>query len=97
MTAADATLFALGVYLCVRVIAALYGVVDLWYRIRSAYPRVILPLVGWCGTTAAIVGLAGAGHRRALLWGMAAYVLLVLALRYAVKLHFLLKRAALRS
>ena len=43
MIIVSCALFLLGAYLSLHAIAALYGIIDLWYTIWSAYPRVIGP------------------------------------------------------
>lgn len=66
-------LFLLGAYLSMRVIAALYRVLDLWYTIRAAWPQVLRGLVVWVGGTSA-VGAALPGELRvAFVWGAAAF------------------------
>ena len=37
----DVAFFVAGVYLSIRGIAACYRVIDLWYAIGTAYPKVI--------------------------------------------------------
>ena len=39
--------FALGVCLSIRMIAALYAVIDLWYTIGKTYPGVLRGVLGW--------------------------------------------------
>ncbi len=67
-------LFLLGVYLSIRVIAALYRILDLWYNIGTAYPQVLRGILGWAGTTVAIAVLVSDRRRPAFLWGLAGYV-----------------------
>ena len=85
--------FTLGVYLSIRMIAALYQVLDLWYRIGTDYPRVIRGVVGWAVTIAAIAWLLGPTGRTAFQSGLVAYLLFYLSL-FGLR-HLLL--AALRD
>lgn len=72
--------FALGVYLSIRLIAALYQVLDLWYRIGADYPRVIRGVLGWAATIAAIAWLLDAPFCLAFGAGLAAFLLFYLSL-----------------
>jgi hypothetical protein len=61
--------FVLGMYLSIRVLAAFYRVMDLWYIIGKAYPKILRGILGWGALTAAI-GLTLNGHYRSpFLWG----------------------------
>jgi hypothetical protein len=77
-------LFVLGVYLSMRLLAALYRVVDVWYAIDRDWPGVVRGLALWCATTAAVAGLLPPAYRPALFWGLAAYLAFFLAL-YVVR------------
>jgi hypothetical protein len=72
--------FALGVYLSIRMIAALYAILDLWYRIGTDYPRVIRGVVGWAVAIAAIAGLLDATGRVAFACGLVAFLFFYLSL-----------------
>lgn len=72
--------FMLGVYLSTRMIAALYQVLDLWYRIGTDYLRVIRGVVGWAVTIAAIAWLLDPTGRRAFASGLVAFLLFYLSL-----------------
>ena len=72
--------FVLGVYLSIRMIAALYQVLDLWYRIGTDYPRVIRGVVGWGGAIAASAWLLDAPFRLAFAAGLAAFLVFYLSL-----------------
>lgn len=89
---ASGALFLSGAYLGMRVIAAVYRVVDLWYTIATAYPRVIRGILGWGGTTLASAALLGDRHRQAFLCGLAAFLLFYLSL-YVLR-HLLLRKPA---
>jgi hypothetical protein len=89
---ADALLFAGGVYLSLRVIAASYRALDLWYTIRTAYPAVLGGIAGWGGAAAATAALLEGRHRTAFLLGLAAFLLFYLSL-YALR-HLALGRTA---
>jgi len=72
--------FLLGLYLSIRVLAALYAVVDLWYAVRRTWPRMVRGLVVWGGITAVAAWPLAPPYRTALLSGLAGYVLFYLAL-----------------
>jgi len=72
--------FMLGVYLSIRMIAALYAILDLWYRIGTDYPRVIRGVVGWAVTIAAIAWLLDATGRVAFASGLVAFLFFYLSL-----------------
>ena len=77
--------FLLGMYLSVRVIAAFYRILDLWYDIRNHYGKVISGILGWGGITLA-VSLLLDGHWRSLFcMGLVIYAVI-----------FLLNNASLR-
>lgn len=69
-----AALFLLGIYLAIRVLAALHRIIDLWYAFRTAWRTVLRGLAVWCGGTLALVLVLPAHYRPALLWAMAAYL-----------------------
>lgn len=66
-------LFILGMVLMVQVIAALYGILDLWYTIRTAWFRVVLKIMIWGGITWLIVLLLNEPYRKAFFYGLAVY------------------------
>ncbi|MBI1968151.1 MAG: hypothetical protein HYS40_09185 [Gemmatimonadetes bacterium] len=90
----DVALFLLGTYLSLRGIAACYRVLDVWYTIRTGYPRVLRGLLGWGGATVAIAALLGDHHRKAFLSGLVAYLLFYLSL-YVLRSLFLRKPASM--
>jgi len=64
--------FVAGMLLGIRVLAALYAPIDLWYTIRTAWPVALRRIAGWSAATAAALLLLPAdGLRRALVAGMA--------------------------
>lgn len=69
-----AALFLLGIYLAIRVLAALHRIIDLWYAFRTAWRTVLRGLVVWCGGTLALALILPSHYRPALLWGLAAYL-----------------------
>jgi len=82
---ADVALFACGLYVGLRLIAAGYRILDLWYTIGTAYPKVIRGILGWGGLATARA--LGGPRRAAFLVGMLAFLLFYLslyALRYLV-------------
>ena len=70
----DIVLFLLGMCICVQLMAALYGIIDLWYTMRTAYPRVIRRILVWTLLCVAIAWLLGNDLRPAFLWGLVGYV-----------------------
>ena len=82
--------FGLGVYLSIRMIAALYAILDLWYRIGTDYPRVILGVLGWAAVIAAIAWRLDSGGRAALASGLLAFLFFYLSL-------FLLRHLLVRA
>ena len=67
--------FVLGVYLSIRMIVALYQIVDLWHRIGTDYPRVIRGVLGCAATIAAIAWLLNPPVRVAFALGFGAFLL----------------------
>ena len=70
-----AFVFLAGLLLGIRLLAALYAPIDLWYTIRTAWPVAVRRIVGWTGLTVVVVLLMGAGWRRMLLAGLAVSLL----------------------
>lgn len=66
--------FLFGMSICVQLVAALYGIIDLWYTFRTEYPKVIRRILIWSVLTIAIAWLLGNQLRPAFLWGLAGYV-----------------------
>ena len=83
----QAAAFTLGVYLSIRMIAALHGVVDLWYAISTAYPRVLRGILGWGAVIGSAAWLLERPYREALAWGLLGFLVFYLSLyviRYPV-------------
>lgn len=76
----EMVVFALGVYLSIRMISALYGIIDLWYAIGTAYPRVAGRVLVWGAAIFAIVWVLDRPYRTALLSGLLAFLLFYLSL-----------------
>ena len=95
MTLAVGTVvFVLGIYLSIRMISALYGIIDLWYTISTAYPRVLGRVVSWGAAIVAIAWSLDRPHRTVLLSGLLAFLLFYLSL---FPLRSLLLRAQRRG
>ena len=77
---ADAALFLCGAYLGMRSLAACYRILDLWYTIGTAYPRVVRGVLGWGGASALGAVLAGDLHRGAFLSGQGAFLIFYVSL-----------------
>lgn len=71
---------ALGVYVSIRTIAALYGILDLWYAMRAAWPRVLAEVAAWSAVVLAAVLVLGRGPRAAFLAGLLGYAAFYLSL-----------------
>ena len=72
--------FALGVYLAIRMIAALHGPVDVWRLIDRAWPRVLADILVWGAAIAVIAWLMQGPYRSALVWGLSIYLVFYLSL-----------------
>jgi hypothetical protein len=88
----DAALFACGVYLCLRLIAASYRILDMWYTIRTAYPVVVRGIVAWGGGAVILAMLLAPPRRATFLLGMLAFLLFYLSL-YVLR-HLILGKPA---
>ncbi len=66
--------FLFGMGISVQFIGALYSILDLWYTIDTAYPKVIRKILGWGGISCIIAVCLGPRWRGAFLWGMICYV-----------------------
>ena len=93
---ASAGLFAIGVYVSIRVLAALYRIADLWYRIGADWPRVARGIIGWGGAALAVAFIAEGGRRTAFLWGMAGYAVFHAVLHVATRAYVLMRLRARR-
>lgn len=67
--------FALGVALAIRVLAALYGIIDLWHAIGTYYPRVLRGVAGWGGATLLVAALLEGTYRISFGLGLLAFAL----------------------
>lgn len=70
--------FIIGLVLGIRLLAALYGVVDQWYAIRTAWPVVLRRIMLW-SVLVAVVWLVSGRHRMVFLLGMGAHLLMHVA------------------
>ncbi|MCI5168572.1 MAG: hypothetical protein D3903_21385 [Candidatus Electrothrix sp. GM3_4] len=66
--------FLLGMGVAVQVVAAFYSILDLWYTIRTEYPRVIRGILFWCGISGLMAFLVGDNLRNAFLGGIIFYI-----------------------
>ena len=83
---ATAALFAAGVYLSIRLLAALYRIADLRYRIGTDWPRVAGGIAAW-GGAALLIALAAGPRRQAFLWGLAGYAAFHALLHVATRVY----------
>ncbi len=65
--------FLLGMALAVQWVGVVFGIIDLWYRFRSAYWLVLRRILVWSIVVTAAALLAGPLYRPVFLWGIAAY------------------------
>ena len=79
--------FALGVYLAIRMIAALYGAVDVWHMIAKAWPRVVADVFVWGVTTGVIAWLMHGPYRSSLVWGLLIYLAFYLSIWPLARLY----------
>ena len=70
----QAAAFVLGMYLAIRMLASLHRIIDLWYAIGTAYPRVIRGILGWAAAIVAIAWLLERPYRTALAWGLLVFL-----------------------
>src|SRR3990172_2657540 len=70
----DAVLIAIGVHVSIRTVAALYRIIDLWYTIRTAYPRVLGAIAVWTGMIFVLAAVLPDPRRAAFFWGFAGFV-----------------------
>jgi hypothetical protein len=87
--AAAAVAFLAGGYVATHVLAALYGFLDLFGRLRTAWPGLLGRFAGWSLAAGVVAALLGPDHRRAFAWGLASLVAWYLA---AAALRHLLVR-----
>ena len=71
----DFLLFLLGVHLCTRLIAACYGIVDLWYCWRQYWYKTVGKILLWSAIIIVIGLLAAPAHHIAFLAGLAFFVI----------------------
>jgi hypothetical protein len=76
--------FAAGLVVGIRLVAALYGPIDLWYTIGTAWPVVVRRLVLWTLVTAAALAWLDGTARAAFVTGMLAHVLALVAFAIAL-------------
>lgn len=65
--------FLFGMIICVQLIAALYGIIDLRHAFKTEYAKIIRRILVWGILTAAIAWLLDDRLRPAFLWGLAGY------------------------
>ena len=72
--------FVLGIWLSIRLITALHGIIDFWYMIGTAYPRVAGRIIGWGAPILLMAWLPGSPCRTAFVWGCLFFLLFYLSL-----------------
>jgi hypothetical protein len=89
--------FLFGMIICVQLIAALYGIIDLWYTFRTEYAKVIRRILIWSVLTIAIAWLLGNQLRPAFLWGLVGYFVFYPAAYSGLKLFQIRNRRLLEK
>ena len=82
--------FVLGVGLSIRMIAALYAIIDLWYAIGTLYPRVARGILGWGVAIVATAWFLERPFQTAFVSGLLAFMVFYLSL-------FVLRHPVLRA
>lgn len=82
-------IFLFGMCVCVQLIAVLYGIIDLWYTMRTAYLTVIRRILVWVLVCVVIAWLLGDNLRPAFLWGLVGYVVFYFFSFWGYQLLFL--------
>ena len=72
--------FGAGVVMMIAMLSALYGIVDLWYMIASAWPRVLRGILAWGAAIGVLAWLLGPPERTAFATGLVAYLVFYLSL-----------------
>lgn len=83
----------LGIYLAIRIIAALHGIVDLWHMTARVWRAAAVNVLLWCLATGAIVWLLHGSNRRALVWGVCIYAVFYLSLLPLARAYVSRRRA----
>lgn len=90
-------LFLLGMSLCIQLIAALYGIIDLRHTVEGAYRQVIRRILFWSTLTLAVIWPLSGHLRAALLWGMATYVVFFFFTFHASRLFLMRNRRSINN
>ncbi len=85
--------FALGIYLSIRMIAALHGPVDVWQVIGKVSPRVVADVVVWGAVICVIAWLMDGSYRTAFVFGLSIYLVFYLSLLPLARLYWTRRRA----
>ena len=72
--------FGAGVVMMIGLLAALYGILDLWYMIGRAWPRVLRGIVVRSAVIVAVAWLLPPPYLRAFVSGLVAYLAFYLSL-----------------
>ncbi|OFW25512.1 MAG: hypothetical protein A3H97_00290 [Acidobacteria bacterium RIFCSPLOWO2_02_FULL_65_29] len=79
--------FALGIYLSIRMIAALHGIADFWYMIDKAWLRVLAGVLAWGTTIGVVAWLMARPYQTAFVWGLLTYLVFYLSLLPLARLY----------
>jgi len=87
-------LFFLGVYLSIRLMAALYGILDFRSIMKTAWPRVLRGILIWGGISVVLVLILSGPARPPFVWGLAVAFLFNV---FSVCLYKVLAALAIRT
>ena len=63
--------YLLGLTISIQDMAALFNIIDLWFLLKSAWPKVLRRVLLWTLLTAILAVLAGSSHQASFFTGLA--------------------------
>ena len=81
--------FLLAMVLSVQLLAAFYGIIDLWYTIGTVYLKVTGRIVLWSTIVIAVILALEASYRSAFFWGLGALVIFQIGIFLGMKLFII--------
>jgi hypothetical protein len=82
----DFLIFLLGVHLCTRLIAACYGIVDLWYCREQYWDRMLGKILLWFTIIGAVGFLTAPMHHAAFIAGLACFAIFHIVVYWVAQL-----------
>jgi len=82
----ELVLFLAGVHLCIQFIAKLYGIIDLWYRIREFSAGIFLSLAAYSAVTGGLIWALEGGYETAFMAGIVFFLIFHVAIYWLGKL-----------